>query len=195
MGGITFIAFVYISFMTCFCIARPNEPNNVVLGKMIAIEESNAKTITEPNQFSKEITGKGVDTKTSIGPETYLCEITDFYELVILLLSTAIFIILGLIFVFVIRTSKFEAIEKAKEALDHPLFKEELNRLIGKCLADATTKGDIGEIFTNVTERLGEIEQIKARLDLLEKTETKESYELNEADGTKENGDNKKAKF
>jgi len=55
------IIFLYGSFMAYFCMANPDEQNNIEIEK-------------------EKITEKNASTSKTIGPEVYLCEITDFYE-------------------------------------------------------------------------------------------------------------------
>jgi hypothetical protein len=179
------IAFAYIGFFTYFCVAKPNKPNNVVLEKMITIEESNAKTIndqtTKSNQSSEEITNKGVDTKTSIGPETYLCQITEFYQQIITILFGVIGVLLVVSFIYVHSISRSKADELAREALKEESFKIKLEKMVEDLFIKSKNEGDIAELCQ-------EQELINERVTFLENALNKQSDESGGSTGIKENG-------
>jgi hypothetical protein len=185
------IAFAYIVFFTYFCVAKPNKPNNIVLEKKITIEESNAKTIndqtTKSHQSSEEITNKGVDTKTSIGPETYLCQITEFYQQIITILFGVIGILLVVGFIYVHTISKGQADELVREALKYELkdesFNIKLEKMIEGIFIKSKNEGDIADLCE-------EQETINERVKFLENAITKQNY-ISEQD-PKTNGNNQK---
>jgi len=138
--GMALIIFLYGSFLTYFCVAKPNEPNNVIIEQ-----------------------GK------TVGPEFYLSEISDFYEIVIIILSTAIFVILGLVFFYSMRISEDQAKEIVIEAIEKKSFDNRLKKMIDERFIDLKNKGDIADICT-------ELENIGERIDFIENVITKRSY-------------------
>jgi hypothetical protein len=137
--------------MAYFCIAKPCEPNNVV------IEQEKA---TENN------TG----TAKTVGPEFYLCEITTFYERVITILSIIIGLILGLNFLYIHHTSRKQAEDMARDALKDESFRISLDDLIKKRFTEARDQGPISEIFEVLDE-------LDGRIRFLEKAITEKSYD------------------
>lgn len=138
------IIFLGISFLTYFCVAKSNEPNSVVIEQ---------KTNT---------------TKT-IGPEVYLCEITDFYETLIIILSTMIFVILGLVFFYSMRISRSQAEEIVMETIEKKSFDGRLKIMIDERFIESKNKGDIAGILEG-------LEEMDERINLLEEWINIQSY-------------------
>ncbi len=170
---------LYGGFMAYFCIAEPCEPNDVIIEK-----EKNAETIKEENktetQKSKDIAGyqavdknktneQEVEAVKQVGPEVYLCEITAFYERVITILSIIIFLILGLNFLYIHRSSRSQSEEMARDALKDESFSIIMGKMINERFAEARDKGEISEIHEVLDE-------LDARIGFLEKAITEKSY-------------------
>lgn len=138
--GMALIIFLYGSFLTYFCVAKPNEPNNVIIEQ-----------------------GK------TVGPEFYLSEISDFYEIVIIILSTAIFVILGLVFFYSMRISEDQAKEIVMEAIEKKSFDNRLKKMIDERFIESKNKGDIAGILEG-------LEEIDERIKFLEEQINIQSY-------------------
>jgi len=120
---------------------------------------------------------------TTIDTGVYLCEITNFYERVITILSVIIGLILGLNFLYIHVTSKKQAGEMAREALKDESFEIKLEKMIETCFAKSIREGDIADFGE-------ELEDIDKRLEFLEKAITKTSFELNEPSEGETDGNN-----
>ena len=107
------IILLYGSFLTYFCMAKPYEPNNIVIKQ-------------------EKTTGQDTSTVKTLGPEFYLSEITSFYERVITILSIIIFLILGLNFLYIHHSSRSQSEEMAVEALESKSFQIRLKHTIAK---------------------------------------------------------------
>ena len=148
--GLALIIILYGGFLTYFCMAKPCEPNNIVIEQ-------------------EKTGGQNTSTEKTVGPEFYLSEITDFYEIVIIILSTVIFIILVISFVYVHLTSKIQAEDMARDALETKSFQIILKHLI------ATGADE----FIN---RFSEIPDLEKRIEFLEEQANIQGYELSEED-------------
>ena len=144
------IIFLYGAFLTYFCVAKPSEPNNIVI---------------EQQKTAEQDTG----TAKTVGPEFYLCEITTFYERVIIILSIIIGLILGLNFLYIHSTSKKQADDMAREALKEESFLIIFDKLIYKQFIKARDEGVISEIFETLDEN-------DERIKFLENAITEKSY-------------------
>lgn len=129
-------------------MARPSEPNNIV------VEQD-------------KTTEKNTSTGKTVGPEVYLCEITNFYERIITILFGTIGILLVLSFGYVHLTSKKQAEDMAGEALETKSFQITLKHLI------ATGADE----FIN---RYSEIPDLEKRIEFLEEQVNIKGYELSD---------------
>ncbi len=147
--GLALIIMLYVGFMAYFCMGKP-EPNNIVIEQ-------------------EKTSGQNTNTVKTIGAEFYLSEITDFYEIVIIILFSMIFVILGLGFLYSMHISKSGARDMVDMALKDPSFDEKLNRIISDRFTASKNEGDIADICT-------ELENIGERIDFIEHVITKRSY-------------------
>lgn len=142
---------LYGGFLTYFCMAKPCEPNNIVIEQ-------------------EKTSGKNTSTAKNVGPEFYLSEITNFYETVIIILSTVIFVILGLIFFYSMRISKNQAEEVVMEAMGKKTFDYRLKEMISERFIESKNKGDIAGILEG-------LEEIDERIKFLEEQINIQSYD------------------
>lgn len=163
--GLALIIFLYGGFLTYFCLAKPSEPNN------IAIEQ-------------EKTTGQNTSTAKTVGPEFYLSEITTFYERVITILFGIIGVLLVFSFVYVHLTSKKQAEDMAREALDYESFRIVLAQKIDDRFTESKNTGDIGDIFEKQ-------EELDKRIEFLEEQANIQGYELSdEGSGEVNDGNN-----
>jgi len=148
------IIFLYGSFMAYFCMANPDEQNNIEIEK-------------------EKITEKNASTSKTIGPEVYLCEITDFYEHIITILFGVIGILLALSFAYVYFTSKKQAEEMARDALEEKSFKIILQSMIAKGADE-------------FIDRYSGIPELEQRIAFLEEQANIKGYELSDEDSSEE---------
>ena len=139
---------LYGGFLTYFCMAKPCEPNNMLIEQ-------------------EKTTGQNTSTAKNFGPEFYLSEITNFYETVIIILSTVIFVILGLTFVYVHRSSKSQAEEMARDALETKSFEIILKNMI------AEGADEFIEMYSGIPE-------LEKRIEFLEEQANIQGYELSD---------------
>jgi hypothetical protein len=162
-------------------MAKPAEPENIVIEQKKTDESIKALGDVETKgQEKKDIAtvqtldqgktiGRDLGTAKIVGPEFYLCEITTFYERVITILSIIIFLILGLNFLYIHRSSKSQSEEMAVEALESKPFRITLKNMI----------------VTEVNEFIDtedEIPDLKKRIEFLEEQVNIKGYELSEED-------------
>jgi tRNA nucleotidyltransferase (CCA-adding enzyme) len=131
-------------------MAKPCEPNNVVIEQ-------------------EKTTEKNTTTTKTVGPEVYLCEITAFYQQIITILFGVIGILLVLSFAYVYFTSKRQTEEMAREALKEQSFGIILNKKISDMFIESKNTGDISELFD-------ELEEIQERIKYLEEQINIQSY-------------------
>ncbi len=178
LGGVCVIIVLYGVFFTYFCMGKPCVPNNLEIEQKEKTEDGNAAK-KKGSENGTRIKGSKVDAvhnpaldkdeelkqKTStiktISPEVYLCEITDFYEMVIIILFSAIFVILTVSFVYLQLTSKIQAQDMACAALESESFKITLKERIREKFAENLKESDIASIFE-------EFQGIGERVDFLE---------------------------
>lgn len=171
------VILLYGGFLTYFCMAKPSEPNNIVIEQ-------------------EKTTEKTTNTAKIVGPEFYLSEITSFYECVITILFGIIGILLVISFAYVYVVSKREAQEMVIEALSDRPFRRELDDLVKSGFLELKNKGDIPDILNElekIEERItDDSEKTNKRLELLENVMTKNSYNSPTDQSLKEktNGDN-----
>lgn len=217
--GLLIIAFVYIGFMTYYCLGKPNDPNNITIDEAIATSDTNATTLVAPqisvdtqtitnpvstpdSDANKTVTNNHVNTEKAMTAETYLCQITGFYELIITLLLGVIGLILGLNFLYIHKASKSQADDMAREALKDESFQIKLNESLKNELNAALKIVGITETLSEIefnSELLGKIdpsiEKInnhEKRLEFIEKAITKTSpeYKGNLKEKDSPNGNN-----
>ncbi len=176
--GIGVIIFLFGVFFTYFCMAKPCKPNNLEIEKKRIAKSIDCTDWRKPRCNAGE---KGESEEGSVRPEFYLSEITDFYEIVIIILSTSIFIILGLVFFYSMRISKSQADEMVMEAIRKKTFDDRLSNMIDERFIESKNKGDIADILEDLVG-FGE------RLEFLEEQSTIKSYEDPSDEGPSDEG-------
>lgn len=146
------IILLYGGFLTYFCMAKPSEPNNIVIEQ-------------------EKTTGQDTSTVKTVGPEFYLSEITTFYERVITILSIIIFLILGLNFLYIHRSSRSQSEEMAVEALESKSFQIRLKNMLAK---EANV---FANEFIDMYDKIPELEE---RIEFLEEQANIQGYELSD---------------
>jgi len=149
--GIALIIILYGGFLTYFCMAKPCEPNNIV------IEQE--KTI-----------GQNTGKARIVGSEFYLYEITNFYKLIITLLFGVIAFLLVFSFIYVHLTSKIQAEDMASEALNTKSFQTNLENTINQKFAGLKNEDEFAEMYSAVPD-------LQNRLSFLEQQASLRSYE------------------
>jgi hypothetical protein len=129
---------------------------------------------SEKNVKLEKDSGGKVEEEAKIGVDFYLCEITDFYDGLISTLFSAIGIILGIGFIFLVRTSRTHAEEMARSSLGGKAFKIELKKLVD----DEIASNSIPDMIEYVEETKKNIDlyQINDRINFLEQNITTSSY-------------------
>jgi hypothetical protein len=115
------------------------------------------------------------------GLEAYFCRLTDFYQVIIGMLTTLIFIILALVFLYSIKMSKAHV----EETLESEKYNRELEQKVQALLLKLQAgKEDEMAGFAD------EIDELKQKYDLFEKaiSDKEEKLVINKEDG---NGDNR----
>lgn len=133
--GIVLTILIYGTFLTYFCIAKPVEPNNIVIGQ--------DKTSGEDTSKVKLVTA-----------EFYLREITAFYERIITILFGVLGFLLVFSFLYVHLTSRTKTEEMAIEALESKSFQIRLQHMIAKG-ADEFIEG----YYSDLEERVNFLEE------------------------------------
>ncbi len=185
--GLALIIVLYGGFMAYFCMAKPGEPNDVVIeqgkttdsntvsanttDKVETKVQEEKTTVDNPTSSQDKTIGQNVIAIKTVSPEFYLCKITDFYETIIMILSTVIFIILVISFVYVHLTSKRQAEDMAREALEEASFRIILQNMIAKS-ANEFVEGYSG------------IPELEERVEFLEEQINNEGYEFNDEDSS-----------
>ena len=152
-------------FSVYFCIAKPCEPNDIVIEKQ---ENSIAINYPPSNEANSNEPKTGI-TKI-VGSETYLCEITSFYERVITILSIIIFVILGLTIYFSLKVSKNQIEEVVYGLVDTYKFNDKINTTINDRFVELKDEGEISDILSG-------LEDIADRVVFLEEQGSIQSYE------------------
>lgn len=146
------IILLYGSFLTYFCMAKPFEPNNIVIEQ-------------------EKTTGQDTSTVKTFGPEFYLSEITSFYERIITILSIIIFLILGLNFLYIHRSSRSQSEEMAVEAIESKSFQIRLKNMMAK------EANEFANEFIDIYAKIPELEE---RIEFLEEQANIQGYELSD---------------
>lgn len=179
------IILVYSGFISYYCMAKPGDPNSSVVKLSKTTQKTNP--IKSPNPHVNKILKNGIPPGKTVKPEqyqntpktvssdVYLCEMTDFYELMITLLLSVIGIILVVSFLYIHRTSRLQAEEMAALALESKSFKIILNNMIAKG-AD-----EFIEMYSGIPN-------LEKRVDFLEVLINKQGYELDDPEDTVEAG-------
>jgi hypothetical protein len=159
--GLSVIIVFYVTFLTCFCIAKTREQNDttvklrdpsMVKNTMLSKDEG----MIEQNQNSI----------TTIGP-VYLNEITDFYELVITILFGIIGVLLAGSFIYVHSTSKMQAQKLAIEALESKPFEIRIQSIL---------EASANEFI----EEYSQIPDLKSRIEWIEEKVNERGYEFSD---------------
>lgn len=163
--------------MAYFCKTKPCEPNNVVIAQEKKTEtvEAGIETKTQNGEKAVDCQALGKEKteeqKTgvvkTVGPEFYLCEITAFYQQIITILFGVIAILLALSFAYVYFTSKKQAEEMARDALEEKSFNIILQNMIAKGADE-------------FIDRYSGIPDLEARIEFLEEQINKQGYEFDE---------------
>ena len=157
--GMVLIILLYGTFLTYFCIAKPAEPNNIV------IEQD-------------KTTGENTSTAKIVGPEFYLSEITAFYERIITILFGVLGFLLVFSFLYVHLTSRRQAEEMARDALETKSFQIILKNMI------VTRAEEFIEMYSGIPE-------LQKRIEFLGEQVNVEGYELSdEGSGEVNDGNN-----
>lgn len=147
----------------------------------------------EPN-YSRIIT-TNTSENLGVGLEYYLCEVTNFYEAHITILSIIIGLILTVGFIYIYQVSKNYVDDMVTEALDRKPFQTTLNILVSrivnkvteKRIKELSTENNIPELL-QMQEELNDLLEIREdlkkmveqcvveRIVFLEKTNTDASY-------------------
>jgi len=181
------IVILYGAFLSYVAVASPKEPNDIIIEQKTAKEciiASDTKTTTPQKADGSTLNNYSLNNivkeekidKKNIGPEVYLCEITNFYERVITILSILIGVILGVNFLYLHSTSKRQAEDLAREALKEDAFAIKLDKLIKEHFATEKKEGDIAEFLQGVEEITQKTEEFDKRLEFIEKAITDNSY-------------------
>jgi len=176
------VILLYSGFLTYFCMARPSEPNNIIIEQekisqpvdtietseeesSTQIEDVN-KTIDDLPWYDKKVNKQNINQSKSVGP-VYLSEITAFYERIITILSIIIGLILGLNFLYLHHTSRNQAEDMARDSLKTESFQIILKNRI------ATGADE----FIN---RYSKIPDLEKRIEFLEEQLNIQGYELSD---------------
>jgi hypothetical protein len=175
----TVVILLYGSFFTYVCVAKQNGPNNVEIQ-----QQGDAPTIEAFERHAENLDSPTTGPRRSVGYDSYLSEITSFYERVITVLSIIIFVILGLNFLYIHRSSKDQAREMAIDALEAKPFEIVLQSMIAKSV-DQYLQGD------EFVQTCSEIPALQKRIEFLEQMVNVQAYELSdEGSGKVNNGNN-----
>ncbi len=163
------VVFVFVLscgvFSVYFCMAKPCEPNNIVIEK-----QENAVAINYPPTNEANPNEPKIGTTKIVGSETYLCEITSFYERVITILSIMIFTILGLTIYFSLKLSNMQIEEVVYKLVDSYKFNDKVDKAISDRFIALKNEGEIPDILEG-------LEDITARVKFLEEQINIQGYE------------------